>query len=104
MKQQAMNPFLPSYEYIPDGEPHIFEGRIYLYGSHDRFDGASFCLNDYVTYSCSVDDLSSWRYEGVIFQKKQDPKPGHSLLSSMFAPDVCKGADGRYYLYYFIGY
>ena len=104
MKQQAMNPFLPSYEYIPDGEPHIFEGRIYLYGSHDRFDGASFCLNDYVTYSCPVDDLSSWRYEGVIFQKKQDPKPGHSLLSSMFAPDVCKGADGRYYLYYFIGY
>ena len=59
MKQQAMNPFLPSYEYIPDGEPHIFEGRIYLYGSHDRFDGASFCLNDYVTYSCPVDDLSS---------------------------------------------
>ena len=104
MKQQAMNPFLPSYEYIPDGEPHIFEGRIYLYGSHDRFDGASFCLNDYVTYSCPGDDLSSGRYEGVIFQKKQDPKPGHSLLSSMFAPDVCKGADGRYYLYYFIGY
>ena len=30
MKQQAMNPFLPSYEYIPDGEPQICEGRIYL--------------------------------------------------------------------------
>lgn len=24
MKHQAMNPYLPLYEYIPDGEPRIF--------------------------------------------------------------------------------
>ena len=36
------NPFLPLWEYIPDGEPHVFEDpdspgnrRVYLYGSHD---------------------------------------------------------------------
>ena len=23
---QAFNPYLPSWEYIPDGEPHIFDG------------------------------------------------------------------------------
>ena len=22
--KQAMNPYLPLYEYIPDGEPHVF--------------------------------------------------------------------------------
>lgn len=23
-KRQAVNPYLPSYEYVPDGEPHLF--------------------------------------------------------------------------------
>lgn len=44
---QVFNPYLPSYEYIPDGEPRVFNGRLYIYGSHDRFHGADFCLNDY---------------------------------------------------------
>ncbi len=35
--QEGVNPFLPSWEYIPDGEPHLFNGRVYLFGSHDRF-------------------------------------------------------------------
>ena len=35
------NPYLPSYEYIPDGEPHIFNNRLYIYGSHDRFNGTT---------------------------------------------------------------
>lgn len=32
MKQQAFNPYLPGWEYIPDGEPHIFGDRVYIYG------------------------------------------------------------------------
>ena len=35
MKKQAFNPYLPSWEYIPDGEPYVFNGRVYVYGSHD---------------------------------------------------------------------
>ena len=31
------NPYLPSWEYVPDGEPHVFQDRVYVYGSHDRF-------------------------------------------------------------------
>ena len=31
--KQAMNPYLPLYEYIPDGEPHVFGDRIYVYGA-----------------------------------------------------------------------
>lgn len=104
MKKQAFNPFLPSYEYIPDGEPHVFGDRVYLYGSHDKFNGISFCLNDYVCWSAPVSDLSDWRYEGVIYRKKQDGKKYRGFLNSMFAPDACRGRDGRYYLYYFIGY
>ena len=74
MKKQAFNPYLPSYEYVPDGEPHVFGSRIYLYGSHDRFGAAGFCLNDYVCYSADIHDLSDWKYEGVIFRKNQDPR------------------------------
>lgn len=27
-KRQAVNPYLPLYEYIPDGEPHVFGDRL----------------------------------------------------------------------------
>ena len=37
MRKQALNPYLPSWEYIPDGEPYVFDGRVYIYGSHDRY-------------------------------------------------------------------
>ena len=97
--KQAFNPYLPSWEYIPDGEPHVFENRVYVYGSHDRFNAPIFCVNDYVCWSASVDDLSDWRYEGVIYRKNQDPK-NKLGLRLLFAPDVCRGPDGRYYLYY----
>ena len=94
-----VNPYLPSWEYIPDGEPYVFDGRVYVYGSHDKFNGWAFCLNDYVCWSAPVDDLGNWRYEGVIYRKDQDPRnaDGHACL---YAPDVTVGPDGRYYLYY----
>ncbi|MDR3206997.1 MAG: family 43 glycosylhydrolase [Oscillospiraceae bacterium] len=99
MKKQAFNPYLPSWEYIPDGEPHVFGDRLYLFGSHDAFDGAAYCPNDYVCWSAPTDDLADWRYEGVIYQKTDDPI---NLDGSrkLFAPDVVRGPDGRYYLYY----
>ena len=73
MKKQCFNPYLPSYEYIPDGEPYVFDGRVYVYGSHDRFGAMSFCENDYVTWSAPEEDLSDWRYEGIIFHRTDDP-------------------------------
>ncbi len=101
--KEAVNPYLPSYEYIPDGEPHVFDGRVYIYGSHDKFNGRFFCMNDYVSYSAPVDDLKSWRYEGVIWRKKDDQGKKPWLLKQYYAPDVVQGKDGRYYLYYFRG-
>ena len=47
MKKQAFNPYLPSWEYIPDGEPYVFGDRVYVYGSHDYFNGYVFCMGDY---------------------------------------------------------
>lgn len=99
MRKQRLNPYLPSWEYIPDGEPYVFNGRVYVYGSHDRFNGHAYCLNDYVCWSAAVDDLGDWRYEGVIYKKTDDPlnQAGNMCL---YAPDITVGTDGRYYLYY----
>lgn len=93
------NPYLPSWEYIPDGEPHLFEGRVYLYGSHDKFNGHVFCLNDYLCWSAPADDLTTWTCEGTIYKKTDDPLNPDGRMC-LYAPDVTRGADGRYYLYY----
>jgi hypothetical protein len=99
MKKQRVNPYLPSWEYIPDGEPYVFDGRVYVYGSHDRFNGYVYCLNDYVCWSAPVDNLADWRYEGVIYKKTDDPLNRDGSMC-LYAPDVTVGPDGRYYLYY----
>lgn len=98
MKSQAFNPFLPSWEYIPDGEPHLFGGRVWLYGSHDKFGGKTWCENDYVAWSAPENDLSDWRFEGVIYRKEQDPENPKGTRC-MYAPDVAEKR-GRYFLYY----
>lgn len=97
--KQAFNPYLPSYEYVPDGEPRVFGDRLYVFGSHDLFDGKDFCLGDYVCWSAPVDGLGEWRFEGTIYKRRQDPmnKNGKQCL---YAPDVVQGPDGRFYLYY----
>lgn len=98
-KKQALNPYLPSWEYIPDGEPYVFDGRIYVYGSHDFYNGHVFCLGDYVCWSAPVEDPGNWRYEGIIYEKTEDPLNRDGKMC-LYAPDVTVGPDGRYYLYY----
>ena len=98
MVKQIFNPYLPSWEYIPDGEPHVFGNRVYVYGSHDLANGWAYCLGDYVCWSASIYDLKEWKFEGVIYRKDQDPIFNGKMV--MYAPDVTKGSDNRYYLYY----
>ncbi len=102
-RKPQLNPYLPSWEYIPDGEPYVFGDRVYVYGSHDRFNGWVYCQNDYVCWSAPVDDLGDWRYEGVIYRKEQDPR-NRDGSQCLYAPDVTVGPDGRYYLYYVLNH
>ena len=97
--RQAFNPYLPLNEYIPDGEPHVFGDRVYIFGSHDREGGTTYCELDYTVYSAPVTDLTDWRCEGTVYRAEQDPHVCADR-SQMYAPDVVRGNDGRYYLYY----
>lgn len=99
MNTQGFNPYLPSWEYVPDGEPHVFGNRVYVFGSHDRFNGYAFCMNDYICYSADITDLKNWKYEGVIYERNSDPENTDGEMC-LYAPDVTRGPDGRYYLYY----
>lgn len=104
MKKQVFNPFLPLNEYIPDGEPHVFGDRVYIYGSHDKANSDRFCVQDYTVYSAPVDDLSDWKCHGVTYKKSQDLRSRDGRppekYPDYYAPDCVKGNDGRYYLYY----
>lgn len=104
MYLKGFNPILPLDEYIPDGEPHVFGDRIYLFGSHDKEGGNRYCAEEnYVGYSAPLSDPTDWRYEGVIYDAKQDPSYIQGQYNDLYAPDVVKGNDGRYYLYYCFG-
>ena len=95
------NPFLPLNEYVPDGEPHVFGDRVYLYGSHDAANSTRFCVDDYMVWSAPVDDLSHWTCHGVTYRKEQDPRSKPDKPVDFYAPDCVRGNDGRYYLFYF---
>lgn len=97
----ACNPYLPGKVHVPDGEPHVFGDRLYVYGSHDEVGSNVYCSGSYLGWSAPLNDLSDWRCEGVILEKGQDPldPDGKGLY---YAPDVVQGADGRFYLYYSI--
>ena len=109
----AANPYLPLWEYVPDGEPHVFEDpdkpgqkRVYLFGSHDTC-RHSYCGRDQVVWSAPVDNLNDWRCEGVAFTSLFD-RNGAFLNKDrrgdvLFAPDVAEivdaGGKKTYYLF-----
>lgn len=100
------NPYLPLWEYIPDGEPRVFGDRVYIYGSHDKAGSDSFC--DYVLkcWSAPVDDLDNWVCHGDIFrtQATRDYPADTDWTgknNQLYAPDVVE-KDGKYYLYAYI--
>ena len=99
MMKQILNPLFGFDEYTPDCEPHVFAGRLYLYGSHDVYRGDRYSPGDYTAWSCPMDDLSDWRCEGVIYRRGQDPHDPAGTRC-LYAPDVIDGPDGKYYLYY----
>ena len=100
------NPYLPRWEYIPDGEPRVFGDRIYIYGSHDIAGSGSFCDIVHKVWSAPVDNPNQWVCHGDIFRvaATRDHEPDTDWTnenSRLFAPDVVE-KDGKYYLYCYI--
>ena len=107
------NPYLPLWEHIPDGEPYVFEDpnnpgkqRVYIYGSHDNLVTA-YCGRDQVVWSAPVEDLSQWRYDGIILvvdkNAKGEPFDSAGTADVLYAPDITLVTDSTgkktYYLF-----
>ena len=107
------NPYLPLWEHIPDGEPYVFEDpnnpgkqRVYIYGSHDNLITA-YCGRDQVVWSAPVEDLSQWRYDGIILvvdkNAKGEPFDSAKTADVLYAPDITLVTDSTgkktYYLF-----
>ena len=98
------NPYLPSWEYIPDGEPRVFGDRIYVYGSHDRKNSIDFCDYKLKVWSAPLSDPNKWVCHGDIFRTNDgadSPSDVDWTDQLLFAPDVVERG-GKYYLYAYI--
>ena len=109
---QAANPYMPLWEFIPDGEPYVFEDpdnpgqyRVYVYGSHDNL-VQFYCGRDQVVWSAPDNNLKDWRLDGIIFESLINGN-GDKLNGGegdvLYAPDVTLVTDANgkktYYLY-----
>ncbi len=97
----AANPFLPGYEYIPDGSPRVFGDRLYLYGSHDKAGSDRFCDHILKVWSAPLNDLNTWTDHGIMLatrdvdgHKKDYPYSDYEF----YAPDLIE-VNGKYYYF-----
>lgn len=97
---QAQNPII-SGQFTADPTARVFEGKVYLYPSHDIPSPIErlkewFCMADYHVFSS--DNLTDWTDHGVALSQEDVPW-GDPNSYSMWAPDcVCK--DGNYYFFF----
>lgn len=101
----ATNPIIMD-QFTADPTARVFEGKIYLYPSHDipvpPGSGARpnwFCMQDYHVFSS--ENLTDWTDHGVICDQTNVPwlnRKGYD----MWAPD-CVFKNGTYYFYFPVG-
>ena len=98
---RAISQPLVTHIYTADPSAHVFEGKLYVYCSHDieggvafNDDGAHFCMEDYHVLSMDSPDGPATEC-GLALHVSEVPWAERQ----MWAPDAaCR--DGRYYLYF----
>jgi arabinoxylan arabinofuranohydrolase len=98
----ATNPLITD-QFTADPTARVFEGRIYVYPSHDikeppGYTGRPkwFVMEDYHVFSS--DNLTDWKDHGVIVTRNDVPWADKNAYA-MWAPDAVF-KDGKYYFYF----
>jgi beta-xylosidase len=97
----ADNPIIQD-QFTADPTARLFEGKIYLYPSHDipaspgRGRANWFVMEDY--HAFSSENLMDWTDHGVLINQTNVPWLNRASFD-MWAPD-CVFKNGKYYLYY----
>ncbi|MFI3294157.1 MAG: family 43 glycosylhydrolase [Rikenellaceae bacterium] len=94
----AGNPILkfadPNFLYLADPAAEVYNGRLYLYCSHDQANAADYSqMQDYAIVS--TDDMVNWTNHGVVIK----PREYSWADGQMNAPDAAY-KNGWYYLYF----
>lgn len=97
----AQNPILrendPGFLYTADPSAEVFNGKVYLYCSHDQPDAVDYeSMKDYVILESS--DMKTWINHGVSLDPQLD-KGFEYAQSNMNAPDAAY-KNGWYYWYF----
>ena len=102
----AANPIIMD-QFGADPTARVFEGKIYLYPSHDipvppgsGARGNWFCMEDYHCFSS--ENLVDWTDHGVICNQTNVPWLNGRKNYAMWAPD-CVFTNGTYYFYFPVG-
>jgi hypothetical protein len=98
----ATNPLIMD-QFTADPTARVFEGRVYVYPSHDIAEPPGytgrpkwFVMEDYHVFSS--ENLTDWKDHGVIVSRNDVPWADQTAYA-MWAPDAVF-KDGRYYLYF----
>jgi hypothetical protein len=97
----AQNPLIRD-QFTADPTARVFEGKIYVYPSHDILATPGkgrqnwFCMEDYHVFSS--ENLVDWKDHGVIVNQTQVPWADPAGYA-MWAPD-CVYKNGKYYFYF----
>ena len=96
----AQNPVIRD-QYTADPTARVFNGKVYLYPSHDIMPPEGqrqdwFCMEDYHVFSS--ENLTDWTDHGVIVSQEKVPW-GKPDGYSMWAPD-CVQKNGKYFFYF----
>lgn len=87
------NPIIPGMG-VCDPHIHIFEGRMYLYASHDAVaDAHGFCMHDWQIWSSA--DAVEWKLESVVHPEDFFMGPSNCC----WAVDAAE-KNGKYYYYF----
>ena len=81
-----------SDRYTADPAPFVYDGRVYIYTSHDLAAQRGWLMTDYSLMSS--DDLTNWRDEGIVFDIKNQTWGVYA-----WAQQVIEGPNG-FYMYY----
>jgi hypothetical protein len=98
----ATNPLIMD-QFTADPTARVFEGKVYLYPSHDikappEYKGRPnwFCMEDYHVFSSA--NLTDWQDHGVIV-RQTEVEWVNPTSYAMWAPD-CVFKNGKYYFYF----
>jgi len=87
----AQNPIIQT-NYTADPAPMVYNGKVYLYTSHDEDDSTWFTMNDWRLYT--TEDMVNWTDHGAVLSYKEFSW----AKMNAWAPQ-CIERKGRFYMY-----